>query len=72
MQNLGLSLTHAGTLNIISEMCESFDKDVWQWKTEIERQEPRKTQNIKVNNDIIIIIYRCLYRRHHALIKRSY
>ena len=21
---------------------------------------------------IIIIIYRCLYRRHHALIKRSY
>ena len=71
MQNLGLSLTHAGTLNIISEMYESFDKDVWQWKTEIERQEPRQTQNIKVNNDIIII-YRCLYRRHHALIKRSY
>ena len=41
LQYIGLSSTHSAVLNLVSEICETFDKEVWEWKSEIELQETK-------------------------------
>ena len=38
----------SAVLNLVSEICETFDKEVWEWKSEIKVQETKHDLQMQV------------------------